>query len=119
MYREHANNIGSVRRAEQFEGLRQAVYAACLRRGRPLPDDSVLPTLRLENETERRRNWARAAVRSRQYATAWKHLRSVLRAEPGVVRNWITLAVMGLYSCLGLRDLLRTSHHRRQTRRQF
>ena len=119
MYREHFNNIGSVWRAEQFEGLRQAVYAACLRRGLPLPDDSVLPTPRLENETERRRNWARAAIRSRQYATAWKHLRSVLRAEPGVVRNGITLAGMGLYSCLGLFDLLRTSHHCRQTSRQF
>lgn len=119
MYREHAKNIGSVRRAEQFEGLRRAVSAACLRRGLPLPDDSVLPTPRPENETERRRNWDRAAVRSRQYATAWKHLRSVLRAEPGVARNCITLAAMGLYSCLAVRDLLRMLRPCQQTRRQF
>jgi len=98
MYREHAGSIGVIRSREQFEALRQAVTAACIRRGLPLPDEKALPMPRPIQENDQRRRWARTAMRNGHYGTAWKHLRAAFKEEPLSMGSWRTLCAMFLCS---------------------
>ena len=97
-YRQHPRKVSHARGAEQREMVNAVLREARRRRGLGEGDVAPLPPVVVANAADCHREWTRLALEGHHLATARKHARAALRAEPGNRRSWQlwVLAWLGL-----------------------